>query len=104
MDLEDIGFVVAPRLNAAGRVGEAARAARLLLAGDRTEADALADEIEKANLDRREMTRVALAEARRHLGLDTALGVPAERGACGSSLTCQPRCCSRGSGLSASSV
>jgi single-stranded-DNA-specific exonuclease len=70
VDLEGIGFVVAPRLNAAGRVGEAARAARLLLAGDRAEADALAAEIEKANLDRREMTRVALAEARRDLGLD----------------------------------
>jgi single-stranded-DNA-specific exonuclease len=70
VDLESIGFVVAPRLNAAGRVGEAARAARLLLAGDRAEADALAAEIEKANLDRRDMTRVALAEARRGLGLD----------------------------------
>jgi single-stranded-DNA-specific exonuclease len=70
VDLEGIGFVVAPRLNAAGRVGEAGRAARLLLAGDRAEADPLAAEIEKANLDRREMTRVALAEARRDLGLD----------------------------------
>jgi single-stranded-DNA-specific exonuclease len=80
VDLEDIGFVVAPRLNAAGRVGEAARAARLLLADDRLEADALAAEIEKANLDRREMTRVALAEARRELGLDLAADAAAETG------------------------
>ena len=69
LDLDDIGFAIAPRLNAAGRVGEAARAARLLLATDPGEAAALADEIESANLDRREITRSALAEARRELGL-----------------------------------
>jgi single-stranded-DNA-specific exonuclease len=69
LDLEDVGFVVAPRLNAAGRVGEAARAARLLLAEDRAAADTLAAEIDQANLDRREMTRTALAEARGALGL-----------------------------------
>lgn len=72
LDLDDIGFAIAPRLNAAGRVGEAARAARLLLATDRTEADELAAEIETANLDRREMTRRALAEARHELGLGPA--------------------------------
>jgi single-stranded-DNA-specific exonuclease len=69
LDLDDIGYAIAPRLNAAGRVGEAGRAARLLLAADRAEADELAAEIEKANLDRREMTRLAIAEARRELGL-----------------------------------
>jgi len=69
LDLEDIGFAIAPRLNAAGRVGEAARAARLLLATDPAEATELAAEIETANLDRREITRNALAEARRELGL-----------------------------------
>jgi single-stranded-DNA-specific exonuclease len=69
LDLDDIGFAIAPRLNAAGRVGEAARAARLLLATDHGEATALAEEIESANLDRREITRSALAEARRELGL-----------------------------------
>jgi single-stranded-DNA-specific exonuclease len=69
VDLEDIGFVIAPRLNAAGRVGEAARAARLLLAEGPAEASELAAEIEQANLDRREMTKAALAEARRALGL-----------------------------------
>jgi single-stranded-DNA-specific exonuclease len=72
LDLEDIGFAIAPRLNAAGRVGEAARAARLLLATDAAEATELAAEIETANLDRREITRNALAEARRDLGLGPA--------------------------------
>ncbi len=49
MGLDDIGFAIAPRLNAAGRVGEAARSARLLLAEDSAEAGTLADEIEAAN-------------------------------------------------------
>jgi single-stranded-DNA-specific exonuclease len=72
LDLDDIGFAIAPRLNAAGRVGQAARAARLLLAGDAVEAVALAAEIETANVDRREMSRRAVAEARRELGLGPA--------------------------------
>ncbi len=74
LSADDIGFGIAPRINAAGRVGEAGRAARLLLATDRAEADELAAEIEKANLDRREITKVALAEARQKLGLE-ATGV-----------------------------
>ena len=69
LDLDDIGFAIAPRLNAAGRMGEAVRAADLLLASDPAEAAELASEIEKANLDRREATRHALAEARRELGI-----------------------------------
>ena len=75
LDLDGIGFAIAPRLNAAGRVGEAVRAARLLLATDAAEATDLAAEIETANLDRREITRTALAEARRELGLGPA-GAP----------------------------
>jgi single-stranded-DNA-specific exonuclease len=70
LDLDDIGFAIAPRLNAAGRVGEAARAARLLLASDPVEAAELAAEIETANLDRREMTKRAIGEARIALGLE----------------------------------
>jgi single-stranded-DNA-specific exonuclease len=69
LDLDSIGFSLAPRLNAAGRVGEAARAARLLLAQDREEAARLADEIEAANSERRDVARAALAEARQALGL-----------------------------------
>jgi len=70
LSADDIGFGIAPRLNAAGRMGDADRAGRLLLATDRGAADELAAELEKANLDRREMTKVALAEARQGLGLE----------------------------------
>ena len=71
LDTDGIGFAIAPRLNAAGRVGEAGRAARLLLSEDPAEAAALAEEIDKANTDRRELTKVALSEAREILGLST---------------------------------
>lgn len=64
VDLETISFAIAPRLNAAGRVGEAMDAARLLLADDPAEADALAATLEAANGTRRELLTAALAEAR----------------------------------------
>ncbi len=64
VDLETIGFVIAPRLNAAGRVGEALDAAKLLLADDAAEAGRLAAVLEAANLVRRDLTKSAIAEAR----------------------------------------
>jgi single-stranded-DNA-specific exonuclease len=64
VDAETIGFVLAPRLNAAGRVGEALDAARLLLAEDPAEAERLAVQLETANGTRRDLMKTALAEAR----------------------------------------
>jgi single-stranded-DNA-specific exonuclease len=63
-DLETIGFVIGPRLNAAGRMGEAIDAARLLLASDPDEARALARGLEASNVARRDATKEVLAEAR----------------------------------------
>ena len=64
VDLESLAFAVAPRLNAAGRVGEAFDAARLLLADDPAEAANLAAVLEAANVTRRDLLRTAVAEAR----------------------------------------
>jgi single-stranded-DNA-specific exonuclease len=64
VDLETIGFAIAPRLNAAGRMGEALVAARLLLAEDAESAGVHADALESANLLRRDLTKTAVAEAR----------------------------------------
>jgi single-stranded-DNA-specific exonuclease len=64
VDLEALAFSVAPRLNAAGRVGEAFDAARLLLSEDAAEAEQLAGVLEAANLARRDLLRAAVAEAR----------------------------------------
>ncbi len=62
--LETIAFALAPRLNAAGRVGDAADAAALLLADTPGVAAAAAAALETANTTRRDVTRVALDEAR----------------------------------------
>jgi single-stranded-DNA-specific exonuclease len=64
VDLEDVAFAIAPRLNAAGRVGEAAEAARLLLATDPDEAIQRAEALEAANTTRRDLMKTAVAEAR----------------------------------------
>ena len=69
VDLEAVGFSLAPRLNAAGRVGEALDAARLLLAETADEAERLADRLEAANVARRDLMRDAVAGARTILGL-----------------------------------
>jgi len=63
-DVETLSFAVAPRINAAGRVGESRAAAALLLTDDRAEADALAAELEAANHTRRDMTTQAITDAR----------------------------------------
>jgi single-stranded-DNA-specific exonuclease len=64
VDLERLAFSVAPRLNAAGRVGEAFDAAKLLLAEDQAEAAELAAILETANATRRDLLKAAVAEAR----------------------------------------
>lgn len=67
VDLESVAFAIAPRLNAAGRVGEAAEAARLLLAEDPAEALLRAEALEAANATRRDLMKAAVADARARL-------------------------------------
>jgi single-stranded-DNA-specific exonuclease len=79
--LETIAFTIAPRLNAAGRVGDAADAVALLLAVTAEEAAAAATALETANLTRRDITRSAVAEARALLaGEDDGLPATIVRG------------------------
>src|SRR5829696_8421394 len=68
IDLETVSFAIAPRLNAAGRVGEALEAALLLLADDPVDAAAHADALETANLTRRDLMKTAVGEARVAVG------------------------------------
>jgi single-stranded-DNA-specific exonuclease len=58
-----IGYVLAPRLNAAGRMGDGMRGVRLLLTDDRQEAEKLAAELELENRRRRELDEATLGEA-----------------------------------------
>jgi single-stranded-DNA-specific exonuclease len=75
VDVETLSFAVAPRINAAGRVGESASAAALLLTDDREEADRLASELETANRSRRDMTTQAMSEARAAIAANGAATV-----------------------------
>ena len=52
-----IGYVLAPRLNAAGRLGDPLTAFRLLVARDLTEALPIASELESLNRQRQELTQ-----------------------------------------------
>ncbi|HWP64069.1 MAG TPA: single-stranded-DNA-specific exonuclease RecJ [Candidatus Binatia bacterium] len=64
LDLDTIAYAIAPRLNAAGRIGEATEAARLLLTDDPAEARELATRLEAANATRRDLTREVVEAAR----------------------------------------
>jgi single-stranded-DNA-specific exonuclease len=58
-----IGFRLAPRINAAGRLDDAGRGVRLLLAEDSAQAAALAEELDRENQARQEIERRILDEA-----------------------------------------
>jgi single-stranded-DNA-specific exonuclease len=73
-----VGFILAPRLNAAGRIGDAMRGVELLLAADAREANVIARELEELNQRRQEVDRRTLDEARAEvasLDLDSTIGV-----------------------------
>lgn len=59
----DLGYALAPRLNAAGRVGDPAPALQCLLTDDPAEALALARRLEAANRERQRIERDILAAA-----------------------------------------
>ncbi|MBK6467960.1 MAG: single-stranded-DNA-specific exonuclease RecJ [Rhodobacter sp.] len=71
-----LGFLLGPRVNAGGRIGQADLGARLLATEDDREAEALAARLDQLNTERREITdrvreeAMAQAEAR---GLDAPL-------------------------------
>ncbi len=60
---EDISFQIGPRLNAAGRMGDAGRASTLLSSGDPVVVRQLAEVINRENMARRELTTQLVAEA-----------------------------------------
>jgi single-stranded-DNA-specific exonuclease len=70
-----VAFVLAPRINAAGRMGNAEQGLRLLLARDAREAGAIAESLEEDNQRRRGFDEQALAEASGRV--ETELGWPA---------------------------
>lgn len=73
-----IGFVLAPRLNAVGRLGHALRGVELLLAESEGVANGIARELEELNRERQELDRATLAHARAEVArvdLDETFGL-----------------------------
>ena len=79
-----VGFILAPRLNAAGRVGHAMQGVELLLSDSEPESNRIARELEEMNRRRQDIDRATLEEARRRIDaidLDNTYGlVIAEQG------------------------
>ncbi|WP_049760203.1 single-stranded-DNA-specific exonuclease RecJ [Anaeromyxobacter dehalogenans] len=69
-----VGFRLAPRINAAGRLDDAGRGVRLLLSGDAAAAQALADELDRENQARQEIERRILEQALADAGARVAAG------------------------------
>jgi single-stranded-DNA-specific exonuclease len=73
-----VGFILAPRLNAVGRLGHALRGVQLLMTEDEHEANGIARELEELNRRRQELDRTTLRDASRmvdELDLDSTYGI-----------------------------
>jgi single-stranded-DNA-specific exonuclease len=73
-----VGYILAPRLNAVGRLGHALRGVDLLMATTEHEANSIARELEELNVRRQEIDRVTLEQARKRvlaLDLDDTYGI-----------------------------
>ena len=58
-----LGFVLGPRLNASGRIGDSSLATQLLLSNDVTYTESLSNTLNTLNKDRQDLEEVALTEA-----------------------------------------
>ncbi len=73
-----VGFILAPRLNAVGRLGHALRGVELLMAESEGVANGIARELEELNRSRQELDRETLEQAREELAaldLDRTYGL-----------------------------
>ena len=73
-----VGYILAPRLNAVGRIDSAMRGVQLLMTESSSEANTIARELEELNRKRQELDRAALEQARslvQALPLDDTYGI-----------------------------
>jgi single-stranded-DNA-specific exonuclease len=69
-----LGFLIAPRINAGGRIGDATLGARLLTVADPLEAQTIAGQLDRLNRERQELECSTLEEAEAALGCFKAGG------------------------------
>jgi single-stranded-DNA-specific exonuclease len=70
-----IGFVLAPRINAAGRLGNPGIGVKLFLTSDPQQAKEFAKELDQENQNRQEIENAVLAEAQAQIAVDPQLAV-----------------------------
>lgn len=71
----DIGFILGPRLNAAGRMESALQAYELLISRDQQEAGRLAQQLDIQNYERQQATKKAQEKAQKEIGDPEALRI-----------------------------
>ncbi|MGE0282876.1 MAG: single-stranded-DNA-specific exonuclease RecJ [Rhizobiaceae bacterium] len=69
-----LGFLLGPRINAGGRIGDAALGSRLLATDDPAEAQKIAETLDRLNAERQVMEQAMLAEARAEADAELAGG------------------------------
>lgn len=72
----DLGFRIGPRINAAGRVGEALRGIALLVTDDPVAADRIARDLQADNARRQRVEERMLREAEEEIRAESATGMP----------------------------
>jgi single-stranded-DNA-specific exonuclease len=73
LDIQKLVFIIAPRVNAAGRMDEAGKAVELFIATDKSTALHFASQLHSDNTDRREADRLITREALEMLESDTTI-------------------------------
>ncbi len=74
LDTFHLGFLLGPRINAGGRIGDAALGARLLTSDDEAEATEIAATLDRLNQERQAMEVEMLAQARDEADAELACG------------------------------
>lgn len=69
-----LSFLIGPRINAGGRIGDAALGSRLLATDDPVEAAAIAETLDRLNQERQQMEQEMLAQARAEADAELAGG------------------------------
>jgi single-stranded-DNA-specific exonuclease len=69
-----LSFLIGPRINAGGRIGDAALGSRLLVTDDPVEAQTIAETLDRLNQERQSMEQEMLAEARAEADAELAGG------------------------------
>lgn len=69
-----LGFLIGPRINAGGRIGDAALGSRLLTLEDPAEAEAIAERLEVLNRERQAIEAAMLAEAEAEVAMEIGTG------------------------------